>query len=71
MKKNKGEDMQLKDLKKKTAEELLSYAEELEVEDAASLRTQDLMYAVLKRLAETENTCKMGLVFCVRQRQIT
>lgn len=48
--------MQLKDLKKKTAEELLSYAEELEVEDAASLRTQDLMYAVLKRLAETENT---------------
>ena len=48
--------MQLKDLKKKSAEELLSYAEELEVEDAASLRTQDLMYAVLKRLAETENT---------------
>ncbi len=48
--------MQLKDLKKKNAEELLSYAEELHVEDAASLRTQDLMYAVLKRLAETENT---------------
>lgn len=46
--------MQLKDLKKKTPTELLAYAEELEVENAASLRTQDLMYAILKRLAETE-----------------
>ncbi len=48
--------MQLKDLKKKTPAELLVYAEELEVENAASLRTQDLMYAILKRLAETETT---------------
>lgn len=48
--------MQLKDLKKKTPTELLAYAEELSVENAASLRTQDLMYAILKRLAETENT---------------
>ena len=46
--------MQLKDLKKKTPTELLAYAEELEVENAASLRTQDLMYAILKRLSETE-----------------
>ena len=45
--------MQLKDLKKKTPAELLSYAEELNVENAASLRTQDLMYAILKQLAET------------------
>ena len=48
--------MQLKDLKKKTPTELLAYAEELEVENAASLRVQDLMYAILKRLAETETT---------------
>ncbi len=48
--------MQLKDLKQKTPAELLIYAEELEVENAASLRTQDLMYAILKRLAETETT---------------
>ncbi|MBQ7412837.1 MAG: transcription termination factor Rho [Alphaproteobacteria bacterium] len=48
--------MQLKDLKKKTPTELLAYAEELEVENAASLRSQDLMYAILKRLAETETT---------------
>ena len=45
--------MQLQDLKKKTPTELLTYAEELAVENAASLRTQDLMYAILKQLAET------------------
>ena len=48
--------MQLKDLKKKTPAELLRYAEELGVENSSSLRTQDLMYAILKRLAETETT---------------
>ena len=45
--------MQLQDLKKKTPSELLTYAEELAVENAASLRTQDLMYAILKQLADT------------------
>lgn len=45
--------MQLKDLKKKTPSELLGYAEELMIENAASLRTQDLIYAILKQLTET------------------
>ena len=44
--------MQLNDLKKKTPAELLVYAEQLEVENASSLRTQDLMYAILKQLAD-------------------
>ena len=48
--------MQLQDLKKKSPTELLQYAEELGIENAASLRTQDMMYAILKRLAETETT---------------
>lgn len=48
--------MQLKDLKQKTPAELLAYAEELNVENATSLRTQDLMYAILKKLAESETT---------------
>lgn len=48
--------MQLKDLKKKTPAELLRYAEDLNVEDATALRTQDLMYAILKKLAESETT---------------
>ncbi|MDR2902420.1 MAG: transcription termination factor Rho [Lactobacillales bacterium] len=48
--------MQLKDLKKKNPAELLAYAEEVQVENAISLRTQDLMYAILKKLAESETT---------------
>jgi transcription termination factor Rho len=33
---------------------LLAYAEELEVENASTLRTQDMMFAILKQLAENE-----------------
>ena len=43
--------LKLKELKKKTPQELLSYAEELNVENASSLRTQDMMFAILKNLA--------------------
>jgi transcription termination factor Rho len=42
----------LQELKRKTPAELLAYAEELEVENANSLRTQDMMFAILKQLAE-------------------
>lgn len=48
--------MQLQDLKKKSPADLLRYAEELNVENATSLRTQDLMYAILRKLSESENT---------------
>jgi len=43
--------LKLKELKKKTPQELLNYAEELKVENASSLRTQDMMFAILKNLA--------------------
>ncbi|MDA9980747.1 transcription termination factor Rho [Pelagibacterales bacterium] len=43
--------LKLKELKKKTPQELLIYAEELKVENASSLRTQDMMFAILKNLA--------------------
>ena len=43
--------LKLKELKKKTPQELLSYAVELKVENASSLRTQDMMFAILKNLA--------------------
>ena len=43
--------LKLKELKKKTPQELLSYAEDLKVENASSLRTQDMMFAILKNLA--------------------
>lgn len=59
--------MQLQDLKKKSPAELLRYAEELSVENAASLRTQDLMYAILKKLSESENTLYVEGVLEVMQ----
>ncbi len=44
----------LRELKAKSPEELLSYAEELEVENASSMRTQDMLFAILKELADSE-----------------
>ena len=46
--------MNLKDLKSKTPPELLSFAEELEVENASMLRKQDMMFAILKHLADDD-----------------
>ncbi len=46
--------MNLKDLKLKSPEELLLIAEEHKVENAGSLRKQDLIFAILKKLAEQD-----------------
>ncbi len=46
--------MHLKELKKKTPPELLSFAEELEIENASTLRKQELMFACLKQLANND-----------------
>ncbi len=47
-------EMKLQDLKAKSPVELLSFAEELEVENANTLRKQELMFAILKQLANRE-----------------
>ena len=47
-------EMKLQDLKSKTPTELLSFAEELEVENASTMRKQELMFAILKQLAGRE-----------------
>ncbi len=44
-------EMKLQDLKKKTPTELLAFAEELEVENASTMRKQELLFAILKQLA--------------------
>lgn len=44
--------MQLAELKAQSPAELLSYAESLQIENASSLRKQDMMFAILKKLAE-------------------
>ena len=46
--------MNLQDLKRKTPADLLKYAEELEIENASSLRKQDMLFAILKLLAERD-----------------
>ncbi|QJQ31864.1 transcription termination factor Rho [Sphingomonas lacunae] len=44
--------MHLQDLKKKTPAELVEMAEELGVEGASTLRKQDIMFSILKAMAE-------------------
>jgi transcription termination factor Rho len=44
--------MNLKELKEKSPVNLLQFAEELEVENASTLRKQDMLFAILKRMAE-------------------
>jgi transcription termination factor Rho len=46
--------MNLKELKTKAPAELLAYAEDLEIENASTLRKQDMLFAILKRLAEND-----------------
>jgi len=71
--------MHLKELKSKSASELLAYAEELEIENASTLRTQDMMFAILKQLAENDVTIRGagvlevlsdGFGFCAPRNQI-
>jgi len=46
--------MNLQELKTKTPAELLAYAEELQIENASTLRKQDMMFAILKQLADND-----------------
>src|ERR1700744_1870162 len=44
--------MSLQELKDKPANELVAFAESLEIENASSMRKQDMLFAILKALAE-------------------
>src|SRR3982075_2704753 len=46
--------MHLAELKKKTPAELVEFAESVQVENASSLRKQDIMFAILKNLADND-----------------
>ena len=46
--------MHLQDLKSKSPADLLAFAEELSIENASTLRKQDMMFAILKQLAEND-----------------
>ena len=59
--------MNLQELKQKSPTDLLSYAEEYGVENASTLRKQDLMFALLKQLAESDITISGGGVLEILQ----
>ncbi|MEK9680107.1 MAG: transcription termination factor Rho, partial [Rhodospirillaceae bacterium] len=46
--------MDLQELKQKSPPDLLKFAEELEIENASTLRKQDMLFAILKQLAEND-----------------
>ena len=46
--------MNLQELKRKSPAELLAFAESLQIENANSLRRQDMLFAILKHLADND-----------------
>ena len=46
--------MNIQELKSKTSENLISEAEKLGIENASTLRRQEIYFAILKKLAEKE-----------------
>ena len=48
--------MHLKELKKKTPQELREIAKELEIENFSTLRIQDMTFTILKKVAENDTT---------------
>ena len=55
--------MNIQELKKKSSEQLISDAEKLGIENASTLRRQEIYFAILKKLAEKgEEITAMGVL---------
>ena len=59
--------MNLEELKKKTPAELISHAEKLEIENPSTLRKQEILFAILKKLAQKNEQITGGGVLEVLQ----
>jgi len=59
--------MNLEELKKKTPAELISHAEKLAIENPSTLRKQEILFAILKKLAEKNEQITGGGVLEVLQ----
>jgi len=59
--------MNLQELKAKSPADLLAFAEDLEIENASTLRKQDMMFAILKHLAENDQPIYGGGVLEILQ----
>ncbi len=54
--------MNIQELKTKTSEHLINQAEELGIENASTLRKQEIVFAILKKLAEKEEITGGGVL---------
>ena len=59
--------MNLEELKKKTPAELIAHAEKLEIENPSTLRKQEILFAILKKLAQKNEQITGGGVLEVLQ----
>jgi len=54
--------MNIQELKLKTSEQLISQAEKLGIENASTLRKQEILFAILKKVAEKEEITGVGVL---------
>ena len=54
--------MNIQELKKHSSEELITQAEKLGIENASTLRKQEILFAILKKLAENEEITGSGVL---------
>ena len=54
--------MNIQELKKQSSEELITKAEKLGIENASTLRKQEILFAILKKLAENEEITGGGVL---------
>ena len=54
--------MNIQELKLKSSEQLITQAEELDIENASTLRKQEILFAILKKVAEKEEITGLGVL---------
>ena len=54
--------MNIQELKTKSSEQLINQAEELGIENASTLRRQEILFAILKKVAEKEEISGIGVL---------
>ena len=54
--------MNIQELKQKSSEQLITQAEELGIENASTLRKQEILFAILKKVAEKEEITGAGVL---------
>ena len=54
--------MNIQELKTKSSEQLINQAEELRIENASTLRRQEILFAILKKVAEKEEITGIGVL---------